>query len=245
MNPYKFKLVRAVAFAPLLFAAAACGGQEAGETADASPSEAASVEEAATEASDEAMEAAKEALSAAEEEAADAVENTEPDTDEMLKAASAVAESAGDKVANVTNDALDAGEAVVTAAVADASDMVEAVETAAQDTAAAVSGVLDGDATAGKRAFVKCMACHTVNEGQHRVGPSLYNIMGKKAGTVEGFRNYSPANKDSGVTWTPEVMFEYLENPQQFMPGTRMVFPGIPSEKERADLIAYLQSVSE
>lgn len=108
-----------------------------------------------------------------------------------------------------------------------------------------LAALAEGDAAAGKRVFAKCMACHTVNEGQHRVGPSLYGIVGRTAGTVEGFRNYSPANKDSGVVWTADVLFDYLENPQAFMPGTRMVFPGLPSEKDRADLIAYLQSASE
>lgn len=100
-----------------------------------------------------------------------------------------------------------------------------------------------GDATAGKRVFVKCLACHVVAEGQNRVGPSLYGIIGRPAGSIAGF-NYSAANKNSGITWTEQVMFEYLKNPQAYIPGTKMVFPGLPSGQDRADVIAYLKSVS-
>ncbi len=119
------------------------------------------------------------------------------------------------------------------------------VETVSASTgaASALAG-LTGDAANGKRVFVKCMACHAVAEGQNRVGPSLYGIVGRPAGTIEGF-NYSAANKNSGIVWTDEVMFEYLEAPQKYMPGTRMVFPGLPAAQERADVIAYLKSVVE
>ena len=99
-----------------------------------------------------------------------------------------------------------------------------------------------GDATAGKRVFVKCLACHVVTQGQNRVGPSLYGIVGRPAGSIPGFA-YSPANKNSGITWTEDVLFAYLKNPQAYIPGTKMVFPGLPSGQDRADVIAYLKSV--
>ncbi len=99
-----------------------------------------------------------------------------------------------------------------------------------------------GDATAGKRVFVKCLACHVVTEGQNRVGPSLYGIVGRPAGSIAGF-TYSAANKGSGIVWTEDVMFAYLKNPQAYIPGTKMVFPGLPAGKDRADVIAYLKSV--
>ncbi|MBI1391977.1 MAG: c-type cytochrome [Alphaproteobacteria bacterium] len=102
---------------------------------------------------------------------------------------------------------------------------------------------LTGDAAKGKRVFVKCMSCHSVQEGQNRVGPSLYNVVGREAGTVEGY-NYSTANKSSGVTWTESNLFEYLEAPQEYIKGTKMVFPGLPSEQDRADVIAYLKNPS-
>ena len=119
-------------------------------------------------------------------------------------------------------------------------DTVETTENAVDSAYAA----LTGDAAKGRRVFGRCMACHTVQEGQNRVGPSLYGIIGRPAGSVEGFR-YSDANKNSSVVWTEEAMFAFLENPQTFMPGTRMIYPGMPSEQDRADVIAYLKPVTE
>ena len=75
------------------------------------------------------------------------------------------------------------------------------------------------------------------------VGPSLYGIVGRPAGTIAGF-DYSAANRDSGITWSEETMFEYLENPQEFIKGTKMIFRGLPKPQDRADVIAYLKSVS-
>lgn len=100
---------------------------------------------------------------------------------------------------------------------------------------------LTGDAAAGETVFALCMACHTRDEGVNKVGPSLHNIVGREAGSVEGF-NYSDANKNSGITWTEEELFVYLKDPQARIPGTKMVFPGLPDAQKRADLIAYLQS---
>lgn len=100
---------------------------------------------------------------------------------------------------------------------------------------------LTGDPAAGRRVFVRCQTCHVLDEGVNRVGPSLYGIFGRTAGTVEGFR-YSNANANSGVVWDGEVMFEYLENPRAFMPGTIMAFPGIRSAQERADVIAFIKA---
>lgn len=99
---------------------------------------------------------------------------------------------------------------------------------------------LTGDPAAGRRVFVRCQTCHVIEEGVNRTGPSLYGIFGRTAGTVEGFR-YSNANANSGVVWDAENMFEYLENPRAFIPGTIMAFPGIRSAQERADVIAYIK----
>lgn len=101
-----------------------------------------------------------------------------------------------------------------------------------------------GDAAAGKKVFVKCLACHSIAEGQNKVGPSLYGIVGRPAGSIAGF-NYSAANKNSGITWTEDVMFAYLKAPQQYIKGTKMVFPGLTSGQDRADVIAYLKSVPQ
>lgn len=96
-----------------------------------------------------------------------------------------------------------------------------------------------GDAKAGETVFLQCKTCHVLDAGVNRIGPSLHNIVGRAAGTVAGYQ-YTPANKDSGITWTPEKLFQYLENPQRVVPGTKMAFAGIPDQQKRADLIAYL-----
>jgi len=100
------------------------------------------------------------------------------------------------------------------------------------------------DVQNGEQVFKKCMACHRVGPGaKNLVGPQLNGIIGRKAGTVEGF-TYSQANKDAGAkgtTWTEEVLDKYLADPHAFMPGTKMAFAGIPDESDRKDLIAYLK----
>lgn len=96
-----------------------------------------------------------------------------------------------------------------------------------------------GDAAAGANVFKQCMACHVVEPGQNRTGPTLAGIIGRAAGTVDGY-SYTPANANSGITWTPEKMFQYLENPMRVIPGTKMAFAGLKDAQDRADVIAYL-----
>ena len=68
----------------------------------------------------------------------------------------------------------------------------------------------------------------------------LYSIFGRKTGQGEGFA-YSAANVNKGITWTDETLFEYLENPKKYIPGTKMAFAGLKKDKDRKDLIAYLK----
>lgn len=82
-------------------------------------------------------------------------------------------------------------------------------------------------------------ACHSIEPGQNKVGPSLFGIVGAEAGTAEGF-NYSAATRDSDVVWTPENLDSFLANPRGFMPGTKMIFPGLSAAEDRYKLIAYL-----
>ncbi|HMP08319.1 MAG TPA: cytochrome c family protein, partial [Lacipirellulaceae bacterium] len=88
----------------------------------------------------------------------------------------------------------------------------------------------EGNAEAGEDVYKKCRACHDVGENaKNKVGPILNGIVGRKAGTVEGFR-YSPANVkagEEGLVWTEEELFKYLENPRAHMPGNRMAFAGL------------------
>jgi cytochrome c len=101
-----------------------------------------------------------------------------------------------------------------------------------------------GDAAAGERVFAQCRACHQVGEtARNGVGPNLNGLFGRKAGSVEGF-NYSPAFKTPAVAekvWSPENFAVYIRNPREVTPGTRMVFPGIRSDNQIADLTAYLR----
>lgn len=103
----------------------------------------------------------------------------------------------------------------------------------------------DGNAEEGAEVFKKCRACHKVGPGAgNAVGPSLNGLIGRKAGTIEGFK-YSPANVgagEKGLVWTEEVLMKYLENPLTFMPGTLMAFAGLKDEQDRKDVIAYLKT---
>lgn len=96
-----------------------------------------------------------------------------------------------------------------------------------------------GNAAAGEAVFVQCKTCHVTEPGVNRIGPSLHAIVGREAGKVAGY-TYSPANANSGITWSPEKLFQYLENPQRVVPGTKMAFAGIQDPQKRADLIAWL-----
>lgn len=148
--------------------------------------------------------------------------------------------------ASVTTEVVDASAAAHADSTMSMADAASVAPEGAVVPAAAAGGedyaAFTGDATAGKRVFVKCLACHVVVAGQNRVGPSLYGIVGRPAGSIANFA-YSPANKNSGIVWTEDVMFAYLKNPQAYIPGTKMVFPGLPSGQDRADVIAYLKSV--
>jgi len=107
---------------------------------------------------------------------------------------------------------------------------------------AAASGALAQDAAAGKTSFNKCLACHAIGEGaKNKVGPILNGLDGRHSGSAEGY-NYSDANKNSGITWGKEVFLEYIKDPKAKIPGTKMVFAGIKTEKEANDLWAYVSS---
>lgn len=100
---------------------------------------------------------------------------------------------------------------------------------------------LTGDAAAGEAAYARCRACHMLTEDGTSVGPTLYGVVGRPAGSVAGY-NYSAANGSADVVWSGDVLFEYLAAPSEFLPGTRMMIPGIVDPQERADLIAFLEA---
>ena len=98
-----------------------------------------------------------------------------------------------------------------------------------------------GDAAKGKKVFNKCKACHSLKAGKNKIGPSLNGIIGRAAGSVDGFK-YSKAMKGSGLTWDEETLKKYLTKPKKFIKKTKMSFGGLKKESQRADLIAYLKA---
>jgi cytochrome c len=105
---------------------------------------------------------------------------------------------------------------------------------------ALTSHALAQDVAAGETAFRKCQPCHDAGEAaKNKLGPELNGLDGRKAGTAEGYA-YSDADKNSGIVWSEASFKEYLENPQEKMPGTKMIL-SVKNEKEVADLWAYLK----
>jgi cytochrome c len=92
--------------------------------------------------------------------------------------------------------------------------------------------------------FNKCKICHVLDEPTNRMGPYLVGIIGRQAGTAEGFK-YSDAMKESGVVWNDETLAAYLADPRAYIPGNRMFFPGLKQEEEIRDLLAYLHARAE
>ncbi len=101
-----------------------------------------------------------------------------------------------------------------------------------------------GDALKGKRIFNACLSCHAIEENMVvRAGPHLRQIVGRKAGTLDGYR-YSSALKLADFVWSEEKLDDWLLNPRTFLPGNRMTFSGLEKEQERKDLLAYLKQVT-
>jgi cytochrome c len=107
------------------------------------------------------------------------------------------------------------------------------------------SAAADGNPERGRQAFRACAACHSVERGAHRTGPSLAGIWGRKAGTIDGFRRYSEALKGSDAVWDEKTLDQWLKSPKAFIPGNRMVFRGMDDGAERADLIAFLKRIPD
>jgi cytochrome c len=102
----------------------------------------------------------------------------------------------------------------------------------------------EGDAAAGEKVYKKCKSCHAIEAGKNKVGPSLAGISGRDAATVDGFK-YSDALAGSGLVWTDENLDQYLAKPKAFVPGTKMTFPGLKKEADRANVIAYLKGATK
>ena len=100
-----------------------------------------------------------------------------------------------------------------------------------------------GNATAGAAVFTRCAMCHSNAKGEgNRIGPNLFGVVGRKAGTAADF-SYSAAMKNAGFVWTNGKLDAYVTSPGKVVPGNKMMFPGLPSAQQRADLIAYLDTL--
>ena len=148
----------------------------------------------------------------------------------------ACAQEAPAPAADAANEAAAAGESAA-AAVAEAGD-------AAADAVAAATEMPVGDAERGKRFYIFCQACHTINAGgMNKVGPNLHGVIDRAAGAAEGFV-YSEALANSGITWDAAALDEWIARPAEMVPGTTMVFAGINDPQQRADLIAFMAKVA-
>lgn len=173
------------------------------------------------------------------QQASEKAEAPAPATEAAAPAATETAAApAAEAAAPATEAAAPAADAAAPAAAAAAAPAAGAMVLAITDKAGAT---LSGDPTKGEAVFRQCQTCHVVTAGVNKVGPSLHNIIGRPAGQVAGFR-YSEANKKSGITWTEQELYTYLENPKARIPGTIMAFVGIKDSQKRADLVAYLKT---
>lgn len=106
--------------------------------------------------------------------------------------------------------------------------------------AVAADALPKGNAAHGQQIFARCSVCHTVGQTGGKMGPTLNGVVGRKAGTVAGYA-YSPAMKNSGLTWDAATLARFLQAPSKTVPGTKMFFPGLAAPQDRADVVAYLK----
>ena len=107
---------------------------------------------------------------------------------------------------------------------------------------AALSAEAAPDATRGEQIYARCLACHALTFD--RVGPRHCGLLGRRAGSVPGF-DYSPAMKNSKITWNEKTLDRFLMNPLDMVPGTTMTYDGVSDANDRADLMAYLKRADQ
>jgi cytochrome c len=101
------------------------------------------------------------------------------------------------------------------------------------------------DPKKGEEDTKPCQACHNFEKGAGvKIGPPLYGVVGRPRASVLGF-DYSAAMKAKGATWTYDEIFKFINDPQAYIPGTKMTFTGEPDPQKRADIIAYLRTLSD
>jgi cytochrome c len=109
--------------------------------------------------------------------------------------------------------------------------------------AGSATAAFAADPAAGEKIFkMQCGICHAVAAGENRIGPTLFGVVGRPAGSVPGF-NYTADHKKLGITWDAANLDKYLANPRAMVPDTSMVYAGLKDDTERADLVAYLETL--
>jgi cytochrome c len=102
---------------------------------------------------------------------------------------------------------------------------------------------LAADPAAGQQVFkAQCGICHSVAAGVNGIGPTLFGVVGRPAGSVPGFQ-YTADHRKLDLTWNAATLDKYLANPRAMVPDTTMIYPGLKDAAERADLIAYLETL--
>lgn len=110
--------------------------------------------------------------------------------------------------------------------------------------ASAIPALSAGDAERGAALYRACAACHSLEPDRNMTGPSLAGIWQRKAGSLASFERYSPALNSSNIVWDERSLDAWLTSPQGLVPHNRMIFPGMPDARQRADLIAFLKRAS-
>lgn len=103
----------------------------------------------------------------------------------------------------------------------------------------------EGNAARGQRVFGACAACHSLEPNRNMTGPSLAKLWNRKAGSLASFPRYSSALKSSEVLWDDRTIDQWLKDPQHFIPGNQMTFPGIKDDQQRTDLLAFLKQATQ
>ena len=100
-----------------------------------------------------------------------------------------------------------------------------------------------GDAVRGAEVFRQnCAMCHSGESGQNMVGPTLFSVVGRPAGSIAGF-SYSAAMKSSGIVWTTDQLMIFLKAPRRYLPGVKMTFAGLPDRQDRENVVIYLATL--
>src|SRR5947208_16019129 len=101
------------------------------------------------------------------------------------------------------------------------------------------------DAARGERMYRACVACHSLEPNRNMTGPSLAEVWNRKSGSLASFPRYSSALKSAGIVWNDDTLDEWIKDPQHFIPGNTMTFPGIKNVGQRADLLAFLKEATQ